>query len=70
MQRMTLTLEALRNYLDKYDTEISNARLEHLKGLPFYDWNNNSESNDFNHAIGLPQKSLIHCLYIMQNLMI
>lgn len=55
--RMTLTLEALRNYLDKYDTDISNISLEHLKGLPFYDFDNNTNVNTFNYAIGLPQKN-------------
>ena len=41
-----VALDELRNYLDRYDTDLSNINLEYLKGLPFYCQWPNSESEE------------------------
>jgi hypothetical protein len=45
-----------KQILSRYASQISNNVLSSLKGLPFYDWSDDSVT-DFNHAIGLPEKN-------------
>jgi hypothetical protein len=66
-----MTLTSLRKTVGHYRELVSSIscleadKLEQLKGLPFYDWSSttgsraasSSKQEDFNHAIGLPQKN-------------
>jgi hypothetical protein len=58
-----MTLQELYKYLNKYDISYSynNSVLESLKGLPFYNIQYSTETNTFNHAIGLPSKEGVAC---------
>jgi hypothetical protein len=66
-----MTLQNLSKILDKYESQLgitaAAPQLELLKGLPFYNWQNDSAiprkslhgltELSFNHAIGLPTKN-------------
>ena len=56
-----MTLQSLSKILDKYEQQqlcnSSRQPFELLKGLPFYNFQNQKYSNTFNHAIGLPKKN-------------
>jgi hypothetical protein len=59
-----MSLQDLRNYLDRYESQLDSTNTEQfklLRGLPFYsDWRQDTDLSkdlDFNHAIGLPQKN-------------
>ena len=53
-------LSDLGKYLDKYESQYDSSSLQQfelLKGLPFYNWESQERTLDFNHAIGLPRKN-------------
>ena len=59
-----MTLQSLSKILDKYEQQLcsgSTQKFELLKGLPFYNFQNQKYTNTFNHAIGLPRKNGQSC---------
>ena len=70
-----MTLQNLGKIIDKYELQLGSTnteQLELLRGLPFYVWQfhdpemahriiTQKKGNDFNHAIGLPQKNGQSC---------
>jgi hypothetical protein len=55
-----MTLQSLGKILDKYDQQlgsINTQQLELLRGLPFYNFQDPTDTNTFNHRIGFPRKN-------------
>jgi hypothetical protein len=55
-----MTLQNLSKILDKYDKQLGvteTQQPELLQGLPFYNFQDPTDTNTFNHAIGLPRKN-------------
>jgi hypothetical protein len=59
-----MVLQGLRKAVELYESQLhindtSIPKLQLLRGLPFYDWQNpeNAMTKTFNHTIGLPQKN-------------
>jgi hypothetical protein len=61
-----LTLQNLGKIIDKYEQELGyslSSSLDHLKGLPFYNWNASAPAKHYNNTVTNDSKSSVSELY-------